>query len=255
MHIIHPSTVFYIVLNLKSLGTRYESINFSNTTLTKAHKVRWDDWNRADGTKTTWEDGSKISLHSWINVQRRIRQEKAATSLEIDVLHTTDIHNTLTYLRNQASPQMTKRLLKEPQPNFLEEMNRNIAYHQRIGNLPASFTGYTSKTQRSSTRQKTGISLPSSSSAALLRSRSRWSSSTVASSTLESSPQSPRICSPMKRNRKRINSPDSDTPVGPSIRSSHRPASPTASHSRSVPVIKRFQTPAMRLAVSPPSFI
>jgi histone-lysine N-methyltransferase SUV39H len=259
VRIIRFSTLFYIFLNLKSLGTRYESIIFPDSALIKAHKVRWDDWNRADGTKTTWDNGNKVSTNPWDAVQRRIRQEKAATSLEIDVLHTTDIHNTLTYLRNQASSQMAKRLIKERQPNFLEEMNRNIAYHQQIGNLPASFTGYTSKSQRSSTRQK--ISLPSSSSSALLRSRSRLSmqssmdTSSVASLKQESSPQSPPMRTPMKRNRKRIDSPDSDTSIGPSIRPCHRPASPTASQSRPVPVIERFETHAMRLVVSSPFLI
>ena len=227
--------------------------------LTKTRKVRWDDWSRADGTKTTWEDGSRISAWSWNKLQRQIRHEKAAMSLEIDVLHTTDIHYTPTYLRNQAGREITKQLKKDPQPNFLEEMNRNIAYHQEIGNLPASYAGYTgsSRTQRSS-RQKPGISLISSSSSALLSSRSMQSStasSSVASATLESSPQSSVICSPMKRNRKLIDSSDSDTSIGRSKRPPHRPASPTASQSRFVPVIERFETPAMRLVVSPPFLI
>ena len=234
------------------------SISYTIMPLPRLKKVRWDDWSRADGTKTTWEDGSRISTNSWVNLQRRIRQEKAATSLEIDVLHTTDIHNTSTYLRNQGGMQMSKRLRKEPQPNFLEEMNLNIAYHQEIGNLPASYTGCIARTQRSS-RQKPGVPLTSSSSSALLSSRSMQSSiatSSVASATLESSPQSPVIRSQKKRNRKCIDSSDSSsTSIGPSIRPSHRPASPTASQSRPVPVIERFETPAMRLVVSPPFLI
>jgi hypothetical protein len=176
-------------------------------------------------------------------MQRRIRKEKASTSLEIDVLHTTDIHNTLTYLRNQAGQEKAKLLRLEPQPNFLEEMNRNIAYHQEIGNLPGSYTGFTSKTQRSSTRQKNA----GSSSSALLRSRSRLSmrssnaASSPSSATRESSPS---MRSPMKRKRKRIESPDSDMAVGPSIR---------PSQNRPVRVIERFKTPTIRL-VSPPFF-
>lgn len=230
---------------------RYESINFLDIALTEAHKVRWDDWSRADGTKTTWEDGSRISASSWNNIQRHIRQDKATESLEIDVLHTTDIHNTLTYLRNQAAQEKAKRLKREPQPNFLEEMNRNIVYHQGIGNLPGSYTGYASKARRSSARQKTGISLANSSSSALVRSRSILSmqssidTSSVGSATLKS--PSPAIGSPMKRNRKRIESPDSDTPVAPLIRPSHRLTSPIASQSRPVPVIERFETPITRL--------
>jgi hypothetical protein len=238
----------------KSLGTRYESIIFLHIALTKAHKVRWDDWSRADGTKTTWEDGSRISAKLWNNVQRRIRQEKAATSLEIAVLHTTDMHNTLTYLRNQGGLEMAKRLKKEPQPNFLEEMNKNIAYQQEIGNLPASYTGNISKAQRSSIRQKTGSSLASSSSSTLLSSRSMQSSiasSSMASATLKSSSRSPSLRSSMKRSKKRVDSSDSDTSVGPSVRPFYKPVSPTASQSRPVPVIERFNTPAMRLVVSP----
>lgn len=227
----------------------------------KAHKVRWDDWSRADGTKTTWEDGSRISTKPWNIVQRRIRQEKAATSLEIEVLHTTDIHNTLTYLRNQGGTQMAKRLRKESRPNFLEEMNKNITYHQEIGNLPASsYTGNTSKTQRSSIRQKTGISSASSSSSALLSSRSMQSSiattsSSAGSATLESSSRSSVMRSSMKRSRKRVDSLDSDTSIGPSSRPSYRPVSPTASQSRHVPNIERFHTPAMRLVVVSPLFL
>ena len=254
MHIFHYSILFYIFLNLKFLGTRYESLSFLHIALTKSHKVRWDDWSRADGTKTTWEDGSKISAKSWNSAQRRIRQEKAAASPGIKVLHTTDIHNTLTYLRNQGGLQTSKRSKKEPQPNFLEDMNKNIAYHQDIGNLPASYTVATPKTQRSSTRQKTAIPLASSSSSALLSSRSMQSSiatSSVASATLEPSPRSSVIRSPLKRSRKRVDSSDSD---GPSIRPSYRPVSPTASQSRPVPVIERFHTPLMRLVVSPPIF-
>ena len=262
MHIIHPSIVFCIFLILKSLGTRYEGIIFLHITLTKAHKVRWDDWSRADGTKTTWEDGSRISTTSWTIEQRGIRQEKADTSLEIDVLHTTDVHNTLTYLRNQGAPQMGKRLRKEHQPTFLEKMNKNIVYHQEITNLPASCTGFSSKdsskTQRPSTRQKTGTSLANSSTSSLLLSsrsglsmQSSIATSSVASTRLESSPRPPMIQLPMKRSRKRIDSSDSDTSIGPPIRPSYRPVSPTASQSRPVPVIQRFDTPAMRLVVSP----
>ena len=155
---------------------------------------------------------------------------------------------------------MAKRLRKEPQPNFLEEMNKNISYHQEIGNLPASYTSNTSKTQRSSTRQKTGISSAtgSSSSSTLLSSRSMQSSidtSSVTSATLESSPRPPVMRSPMKRSRKCVDSSDSDKSIGPSIRPSYRPASPTASQSRLVPVIERFNTPAMRLVVSSPFLI
>ena len=257
----HRFLFSHIFINVKSLGTRYDSINFLDVAFTQVHKVRWDDWSRADGTKTTWEDESRISTTSWNSVQRYIRQEKAATSLEIDVLHTTDIHNTLTYLRNQAGQEKAKLLKSVPQSNFLEEMNRNIAYHQEIGNLPGSYTGYTSKTRRTSTRQKTGISLASSSSSALLRSQSKLSmqssiaTSSVGSATLESSSQSSAKRSPMKRIRRRIESPDSDTEVGPSIPPSHRPASPTASQSRPVPVIERFETPAIRLVVSLPFLV
>ena len=148
---------------------------------------------------------------------------------------------------------MTKRLAKDPQPNFMEEMNRNITFHQEIGNIPASYTGYTSRTQRSSTRQKVGTSLPSSSSAHL-RSRSRLSmQSSIATSSVasESSPKSPAIGSPMKSNKRRFDSPDSDTPI---CRPSRRPASPTGSQSRSVSVVENFKTHAMRLVVSPPFF-
>jgi histone-lysine N-methyltransferase SUV39H len=117
--------------------------------LTKAHKVRWDDWSRADRTKTTWENGSTLSTTLWNNTQRYIRQEKADASLEIEVLHTTDIHNTLTHLRDQGGKEKAKRLKVEPQQNFLEEMNRNFLRHQvDDGNMPAL------RTQRRSTRKK-----------------------------------------------------------------------------------------------------
>lgn len=239
--------------------------HISYPSLPKANKVRWDDWSRVDGTKTTWEDGSTLSTTSWDKSQRRIRREKAAMSLEIDVLHTTDIHNTLTYFREQAGYEKAKRLRAEPESNFLEEMNRNLIRHQV--NLPAT---YTSRTQRSSTRQKTGISLANSSSSALLRSRSNQSSvasigsgaekpppsfrSTPASSShsgrlspslthcLDSS-ESLAMHLPMKRSRKRVESPDSDAAVGPSIRSSHKVASSSASQSRP------SKTPAIGLVV------
>ena len=246
-------------------------------------QVRWDDWSRADGTKTTWENGSTLSTTPWNKLQRHLRQEKADMSLEIDVLHTTDIHNTLTHLRNQAEPEKAKRLKAEPQPNFLEEMNRNLVKHQiDLGNMPAS---YNLRTQRQSTRQKK--SLASSSSSALLRSRSRLSMqssiasvgsdpersirSTTASSShsgrfspstmlrampssssasqCSNSSQSPVIRSPMKRHRKRVESPDSDTAFTPPVRPSHM--NPGASQSRPATVL---ETPAVRSA-APSSII
>jgi len=238
--------------------------------LTKVYKVRWDDWSRADGTKTTWEDGSTLSTSSWNTLQRHLRQGKADISLEIEVLHTTDIHNTLTHLRDQAGQEKAKRLRAEPQPNFLEEMNRNLVQHQiDVGNMPTSYS--------LRTRTKTEISLASSSSSALLRSRSRLSRQSIASvgsgpekpfgstpassshsgrfsssTTLKSLPssssttdrldsgESPVMRSPMKRSRKRIESPDSESSVAHPVRPC---MSPSTSQSRPVPVIR---TPAIR---------
>ncbi|KAF8811174.1 SET domain-containing protein [Phlegmacium glaucopus] len=230
-------------------------------------EVRWDDWSRADGTKTTWEDGSTLSKASWNTTQRYLRQAKAAASLEIEILHTTDIHNTSTHLRNQADQEKAKRLKARPQPNFLEEMKRNHVRHQiDIGNLPIS---YSLRTQRQSTRTKTEIPSASSSTSTLLRSQSRLhmpsitsvstptsssrSSRFSPSTTLKTLPssissidrldsgESPVMRSPMKRSRKRIESPDSESSFASAVRPSHM--SPSTSRSRPAQVI---ETPDIR---------
>ena len=251
------SLVFLNLLIAKYLGTRYEGLGLFLFPLTDVYKVRWDDWSRADKTKTTWDDGSTISALSWNSAQRHLRRDEAAMSLEIEVLHTTDIHNTLTHLRSQGGDEKAKRLKTEAQPNFLEEMHRNLARHQvDVSNLPAFCD---SRSQRQSARRKTEISVASSSSSTLfgIRSRSSIGSSpeqpplTSASSfysnrfspSIKNKPvpsgssasldsgDFPPIRLPMKR-KKRIDSPDSSAAFGPFSRPSH--PSPSASQSELV---------------------
>lgn len=234
---------------------------FLLTTAYHAHKVRWDDWSRADGTKTTWEDGSTLSAAPWNTIQRHLRQEKAAMSFEIEILYTTDIHNTLTHLREQGGKEKAKRLRTEPQPDFLEEMDRNLARHQTdLGNLS---TSYALRIQRQSTRPKTGNSLVSTSERSRLSMQSYTPSvgssasfgSTTASSShsgrfspmdksvfSSSARESPAMRSPMEP--KRTESPDSNTAFRSSIHPSHM--SPPESQNQPASVI---ETPAIALVV------
>jgi len=127
----------------------------------------WEDWRRADGTRTTWhhQDDSSIDSTRWASAQKRLRRQKASESMEIEIMTTTDIHNTATFLRSQAFEEKLRRAQKEPQPNWIEETAKLMSKHQEHvhpsgPSIPtqgsSSFSGKTS--QRATTRQRTEVS-------------------------------------------------------------------------------------------------
>ena len=131
----------------------------------------WEDWRRADGTRTTWGDSS-IDSTRWASSQKKLRRQKASESMEIEIMTTTDIHNTATFLRSQAFEEKLRRAQKEPQPNWVEETAKLMSKHQEHVHPSgpsistqgsSSFSGKTS--QRATTRQQTEVSHASLSSA------------------------------------------------------------------------------------------
>ncbi|KAF8204624.1 hypothetical protein BJ912DRAFT_938881 [Pholiota molesta] len=127
--------------------------------------VRWDDWHRSDGTKTTWEGPENTGINSaqWTREQRKRRRSLAAETLSIEVPSTTDIHNDATYLRSQAYEEKLLRVEKEPQPNLVVEMGRLLAEHQAHIHPPGMGMGQGASSQRTSARQHTLNSIASSS--------------------------------------------------------------------------------------------
>ncbi len=158
--------------------------------------MRWDDWARSDGTKTTWNTSDSINRDYWRKRQQNLRSGLAKKALDIDIISTTDIHNTETYLRSQAYQEKLKRSTQ--QPNLMLELTRLQAKHQEYAhntdgpfilshsqvNQGSSVSSYPLRNnQRASTRQKTEISLANSSSSSL---RGSSKISTPSSVTLNS---------------------------------------------------------------------
>jgi histone-lysine N-methyltransferase SUV39H len=122
--------------------------------------VRWDDWAREDGTRTTWSTPPTINPDHWKREQRKIRRLTASESLQIDVISTTDIHNSRTYLVHQAYEEKLKKSEAMPQTNLLSELAKIQAKHQeRVDNTSV---GLKRNNPRASTRQKSEISLANS---------------------------------------------------------------------------------------------
>lgn len=137
--------------------------------------MRWNDWNRADGTKTTWEsvDSPDIDSSAYRKKQSQRRRTLAKESFAVDVPSTADVHNTETFLRNQAYNEKLLLSEKEQQPDWIAEMAVLISKHQediRPGHGASSLSSQPSvanpvRSRRESTRQLTETSLASSSTA------------------------------------------------------------------------------------------
>ena len=135
--------------------------------------MRWSDWTRADGTKTTWAhvDDREIDSSAYRKSQTRRRRALAVESLAIDVPSTADVHNTETFLRSQAYNEKLIRAEREEQPNRITEMANLTAKHQadiRPGHGASSLSSQPAvanpvRSRRESTRQLTETSLASSS--------------------------------------------------------------------------------------------
>jgi histone-lysine N-methyltransferase SUV39H len=160
--------------------------------------VRWDDWARPDGTKTTWNTPDSINSYHWRKRQQNLRSGLAKKALDINIISTTDIHNTETYLRSQAYREKLRRSTAK-QRNLMLELTQLQAKHQEYADGPAilshsqgsSVSSYPLRdNQRASTRQKTEISLANSSSSSSHRGSFRLS--TPSSVTLNSA----RLSSP-----------------------------------------------------------
>ncbi|PPQ67598.1 hypothetical protein CVT25_012092 [Psilocybe cyanescens] len=170
------------------------------------YEVEWEDWNREDGSNTTWETAQTISDIKWRPAQQKLRNDIAAKSLSVDVMTTTDIHNIETFLRNQAYHEKLKRYSKEKKTNNFNDMAKLMAKHQGYdqaatrgpasqsaqGSQGSSSSPLTLRTnQRASMRQQTENSIAGSSSGARASSRlSSRSSVTLISGNVNSSTKS-----------------------------------------------------------------
>ncbi|PPQ69245.1 hypothetical protein CVT26_003657 [Gymnopilus dilepis] len=162
----------------------------------KTLSVRWDNWQRADGTNTTWEtDDTTVDLSVWKKAQKKHRRNLANQTIEIDVHTTTDVHNTRTYLRSQAYQEKLDRVRREPQPDYFADMAKLLAKRQgdvqpNVIQRHAIYQGSSSSplalrsNQRASTRQQTELSIASSTT--LARASSTVSIASVSSVTATS---------------------------------------------------------------------
>lgn len=131
----------------------------------------WEDWRRADGTRTTWhqEDDCNIDSTRWSSSQKKLRRQKASESMEVEIMTTTDIHNNATFLRSQAFDEKLRKAQREPQPNWVEETAKLMSKHQEhvhpSGPIPTqgpSSSPLSVRTnQRATTRQQTEASFSS----------------------------------------------------------------------------------------------
>ncbi|KAF8958465.1 hypothetical protein BDZ97DRAFT_1841573, partial [Flammula alnicola] len=156
--------------------------------------VRWDDWHRADGTKTTWNTVNSIESSYWHSTQQKARRQIANDSMEIDVITTSDIHNTATSLRSQAYEEKLEQLARAENrrrlPNLVADMAKLMANIKNIY-IPLAQPLYP-PTNQCTTADENSLA---SSSSSLARSSSKTSakssatsnSGTVASSTSASS--------------------------------------------------------------------
>lgn len=134
-------------------------------------EVRWDDWARKDGTKTTWSKPEDINADLWKREQKKRRAASALESLEIDPMLTTDIHNMETFLVQQAFKEKKKREAGIPRKNLLRELEKLQESRQEQDeatssgevNQGSSLLSRRRDNRRESTRQNTEISLANSS--------------------------------------------------------------------------------------------
>ncbi|KAF5321761.1 hypothetical protein D9619_000580 [Psilocybe cf. subviscida] len=102
------------------------------------YEVRWEKWERPDGTKTTWHsrDDPDIDASSWEKHRKEELGRIASKSLEINIQGTTDFSNSATYERHQALNEKLAIARKNP-PNQVEEMMLLMEYHERMDKLEA----------------------------------------------------------------------------------------------------------------------
>lgn len=134
-------------------------------------EVRWDDWVRKDGSKTTWNEPTAIKCDQWRRKQRKHRRFAAQESLEIDLISTTDIHNVETYLAHEGHEEKRQRSDDLPKLNLLSKLAKIQAKQEEHDRDKSSYTenqgssssSYSKRNnQRESTRQKSEISLANS---------------------------------------------------------------------------------------------
>lgn len=131
------------------------------------YEVRWDDWARKNGTKTTWSTCGTINASHWRRQQQKIRRCAAQDSLEIEIDSTTGIHNMETYLTNQAYKEKLQKAQAMPRTNLLlklaELQKQADETSLRPENEGSSSLIYPKRSsQRATTRQKSEISLANS---------------------------------------------------------------------------------------------
>lgn len=143
-------------------------------------QVRWENWTRPNGTKTTWEHlsgDSNIDSSFWDSHREEELNSIALADLEMTFQGSTDFHNTATYERNQALTQKLARVSKLLR-NQVEEADVLMEHHARLDRLEAgnnrhavaeTFPSPARSSKRLSSRQ---LSVTSSSSTRTLRSPS-----------------------------------------------------------------------------------
>jgi len=130
-----------------------------------SYEVRWKNWNRADGTNTTWQrdfEGDPALVNSWNDAMKHQRLQKAAESQSIDLklLASTPIHDRLTFERAQAvEEKMAERSRRDggcagkSYQGWMAEIDRQVAHHERSG-------GGEKQSQSSSSSQVASATVP-----------------------------------------------------------------------------------------------
>ncbi|GLB41257.1 putative set domain-containing protein [Lyophyllum shimeji] len=98
------------------------------------YEAAWKNWTRADGTNTTWDNQllHEDDIKQWKRQQTARRNKLAQESLDIDLWDSLDIHNTATYLRQQAYEEKLRIRLRNP-----------VQYRQKMEKLLAKRRGVT----------------------------------------------------------------------------------------------------------------
>jgi histone-lysine N-methyltransferase SUV39H len=81
----------------------------------EAAQIRWNGWQREDGTSTTWEADRPELTEDWDRKQKAKRLQLAANDLTVDLAaHGTDVTNMNTILRSRAYDEKLSRLKAQP---------------------------------------------------------------------------------------------------------------------------------------------
>lgn len=105
-----------------------------------SHEIRWQNWNRPDGTNTTWmrdfEDDTFL-VESWNDALKHQRLLKATESQSIDItlLASTPMHDRLTFERSEAVKEKMDERERRAAPGklyqgWMAEIDNQMARHE-----------------------------------------------------------------------------------------------------------------------------